>query len=459
MRGSVRGSRRSIRAAAATALACALTLTACGDEGPGEADLSRVSIELPDLSGEELEVAAVWTGAEQENFMRVMEAFESLTGASVTYVPTGDNVANFVGTRIAGGSAPDVVMVPQPGVVEDFARADWIAPVNGMVQEQLDANYSEGWQRLGVVNGEQYGVYVKAANKSLIWYNTTAFDYAGVEEPRTWERFIDTAWTVWESGTPPVSVAGADGWPLTDWFENVYLSQAGPEMYDRLADHEIEWTHPSVREALETLGELFREDELIVGGRSGALQTDFPTSVTQTFTDLETPIAGMVFEADFVGAVINDSTDAVVGENAQVFPFPAVGEGDPPVVTAGDAAVMISPDGEPASEAQQALMTFLASPDAARIWAEPGGYISPNRGLDLDAYPNEVQRAIAEQLISAGDDFRFDLSDTTPATFGGTTGRGMWQGLQNFLRNPDDEGIEDAQEYLESQAARAYASE
>ncbi|MGP3970746.1 ABC transporter substrate-binding protein [Streptomyces sp. 6N223] len=455
MRGSVRNpGRKATRAVAAAVAACALTLTACSsDDSGGGTDVRISSIELPDLGGESLEVAAVWTGAEQENFMRVVEAFEQETGASVTYVPSGDNVSSFVGSRIEGGAPPDVVMVPQPGVLREFAESGWIAPVGEMVEEQLEAHYAQGWRDLGSYEGEQYGVYVKAANKSLIWYNTTAFEYAGVEPPQTWDGFIDTAWTVWESGTDPVSVAGADGWPLTDWFENIYLSQAGPEMYDRLAAHEIPWTDPSVAEALTTLGALFGEEQLIAGGTDGALQTDFPTSVTNTFTDLQTPLAGMVFEADFVGAVINDSTDAVVGENAQVFPFPAVGGGQSPVVTAGDAAVAVTPDGK-VSEAQEALLAFLATPDAARIWAEPGGYISPNSDMDLDAYPNEVQRTIGEALVEAGNDFRFDMSDQTPAAFGGTTGQGMWQGLQNFLRDPDD--VEGAQQYLEAQANRAY---
>lgn len=446
--------RRS-RAAAAVVLVSALALTACGGDSGEDAPLVRDPVvDLPDLSGQELEVAAVWTGAERDNFLRVISAFEQLTGASVTFVPSSDNVANFVGTKIEGGSPPDVVMVPQPGVLREFARKGWLAPLDQTVQQQLDTNYTQGWQDLGAYEGVPYGVYVKAANKSLIWYNATAFDYAGVFAPATWEEFLDTAETVWESGTTPVSVAGADGWTLTDWFENIYLAQAGPEMYDRLAAHEIPWTHQSVADALATLGELFGREQLLAGGTRGALQTDFPTSVTQTFADLTTPDAGMVFEADFVGAVVNDSTDAVVGEDALVFPFPVVDGSDPPVVSAGDAAVALAPDGR-ASQAQQALLAFLASTDAARIWAERGGFLSPNKSLEFDAYPDAVQREIAKALIGAGNDFRFDLSDQTPAAFGGTTGQGMWHGLQNFLRDPDD--IDKAQRYLESQAARAYA--
>ncbi|WP_129842315.1 ABC transporter substrate-binding protein [Streptomyces sp. RFCAC02] len=451
MHGSGRTSRhRTFRAAAALAAVAALTLSACGGgDETADGDWPE-TIELPDLSGESLEVAAVWTGAERDNFLRVLDEFEARTGASVSFVPSGDNVSQFVGTKIEGGAPPDIVMVPQPGVLQEFAEQGWIAPVGDLVQEQLDANYSQGWQDIAARDGVQYGVYVKAANKSLVWYSATAFDYAGVSAPQTWDEFVDTAWTLWESGTTPLSVAGGDGWTLTDWFENIYLSQSGPEMYDKLIAHEIPWTDPSVTEALTALAEVFGEDRLLA---SGALQTDFPTSVTRTFADLETPEAAMVFEADFVGAVITDSTDAVIGEDARVFPFPSVDGGDPPVVSGGDAAVAVAPDGE-ASEAQEALLAFLASTDAAWIWAQPGGYISPNRSLDLAAYPDDVQRGIAEALIAAGDDFRFDLSDQTPADFGGTTGQGMWQGLQDFLRDPGD--IEGAQRYLEEQADAAY---
>jgi alpha-glucoside transport system substrate-binding protein len=454
MHGSGRISRwRGARAAAAAAIAAALTLTACGDDGEGTRSTREPTIDLPDLSGQNLEVAAVWTGVERDNFLRVMDEFEARTGASVSYVPSGDNVSQFVGTKIEGGSPPDIVMVPQPGVLREFAENGWLAPVGEQVQEQLDANFTRGWQDLGTYEGVRYGVYVKAANKSLVWYSSTAFDYAGVEAPATWAEFVTTAWTLWESGTTPVSVAGGDGWTLTDWFENVYLSQAGPEMYDRLVAHEIPWTDPSVTAALTSLAEIFGESRLLENGTGGSLQTLFPESVTQTFINLTMPDAAMVFEADFVGAVITDSTDAVIGEDARVFPFPAVGSGEAPVVSAGDAAVAIAPDGV-ASEAQQAMLTFLASTDAAWIWAEPGGFVSPNKSLEFDAYPNDTQRGIAEALIAAGDDFRFDMSDQTPAAFGGTTGQGMWRGLQDFLRNPDD--IAGAQEYLESQASDAY---
>jgi alpha-glucoside transport system substrate-binding protein len=434
----------------------ALALSGCGGDG-GDNDESgdgtdktpAATVQLPELNGETIQVAAVWTGPEQANFTKVLNEFEKRTGAKVTFVPAQDPIINFLGTKIAGGSPPDVAMLPQVGAIQQAVEKKWAKPVGTAGKDQLAKNYGKGWRDLGAVDGTQYGVYFKAANKSLIWYNNTAFENAGASVPNTWKDFLSTAETISASGVTPVSIGGADGWTLTDWFENVYLSQAGPEKYDQLAQHKIKWTDPSVTEALTTLGQLFGKPALISGGTDGALQTEFPASVTQTFTGGDQPKGAMVFEGDFVGINIAQ-TDAKIGTDAKVFPFPAVGA-DSPVVTGGDAAVALKD-----TKGAQALLTFLASADAAKIWAEAGGFVSPNKSLGLAAYPNDVQRDIAKALIAAGDDFRFDMSDQMPQSFGGTPGKGEWKGLQDFLKNPKD--VAGIQKQLETAAAKAYKS-
>ncbi|MFE1440110.1 ABC transporter substrate-binding protein [Streptomyces sp. NPDC058739] len=447
--------RRTVRAATAlVAGALAFSLTSCGDdegaddgEGGGRATESASALDLPELDGQTLEVAAVWTGPEQANFKKVLAEFEKRTGAKVTFVPAQDPIINFLGSRIAGGAPPDVAMLPQVGAIEQAVDKGWAKPVGPGAQAQLTKNYSQGWQDLGKVGGKQYGVYYKAANKSLIWYNAPVFENAGAQEPKTWDELLTTAQTVYDSGVTPFSVGGADGWTLTDWFENVYLSQAGPEKYDQLARHEIKWTDPSVRDALTTLAEIWGKKDYVAGGASGALQTEFPASVTQTFTGGDQPEAAMVYEGDFVQVNIAE-TDAKVGEQAKVFPFPSVGD-TAPVVSGGDAAVILED-----SEASQALATWLASPDAATVQAGLGGYLSPNRNVDPSAYPNPVQQAMAKALIAAGDDFRFDMSDQAPQAFGGTPGKGEWKALQDFLKNPKD--VAGTQATLEADAAKAY---
>ncbi|MEU0601734.1 ABC transporter substrate-binding protein [Streptomyces sp. NPDC006393] len=456
------GSTRATRAAAALAAgALALSLAACGgsdndkksgDDHSGGATGNTgggSAVTLPKLDGQTLEVAAVWTGGEQKNFKKVLAEFTKRTGAKVTFVPAQDPIINFLGSKIAGGQPPDVALLPQPGAIKQAVDKGWAKPLGAEAQAQLAKNYSQGWQDIGKVDGKQYGAYYKAANKSLIWYNAKVFENAGASEPKTWKDLLTTAQTVYDSGVTPFSVGGADGWTLTDWFENVYLSQAGPEKYDQLAQHKIKWTDPSVKQALTTLAQIWSKKDYVAGGAKGALQTEFPVSVTQTFTGGDQPKAGMVFEGDFAQVNIGE-TKAKVGTDAKVFPFPAVGS-SAPVVSGGDAAVILKD-----SKAAQALVTWLASSDAATIQAKLGGYLSPNKNVPNSAYPNEVQRKIAQALIASGDDFRFDMSDQAPQAFGGTPGKGEWKDLQDFLKNPSD--VAGTQAKLEKDAAAAYGS-
>ncbi|MFJ3229423.1 ABC transporter substrate-binding protein [Streptomyces sp. NPDC086787] len=447
---------RAVTALAAL-LAGALALTACGgdsdsnkiDKGTksGGATGSGTAVRLPKLDGVSLEVAAVWTGTEQANFKKVLAEFEKRTGAKVTFVPAQDPIINFLGSKIAGGQPPDVALLPQPGAIKQAVEKKWAKPLGAEAQAELARNYSQGWQDIGKVDGKQYGVYYKAANKSLIWYNAKAFENAGAKEPKTWQELLTSAQAVYDSGVTPFSVGGADGWTLTDWFENVYLSQAGPEKYDQLAQHRIKWTDPSVKQALTTLAQIWGKKDYVAGGADGALQTEFPASVTQAFNGGDQPKAAMVYEGDFAQVNIGE-TKAKVGTDAKVFPFPSVGS-TAPVVSGGDAAVILKD-----SKGAQALATFLASPDAATIQAKLGGYLSPNKNVAASAYPNEVQRKIAQALVASGDDFRFDMSDQAPQAFGGTPGKGEWKDLQDFLKNPTD--IAGTQARLEKDAAAAY---
>jgi alpha-glucoside transport system substrate-binding protein len=437
--------RRTTLLTGCTALALALGTTACGGGGPVSAGGGDKA-----LNGQTVTVAGVWSGSEQKNFQKVLDAFTEKTGAKTQFVSTGDNVSTVVGSKIEGGNAPDVVMVPQVGVLQQFAGNGWLKPLSGTTQKAVDANYATVWKDYGSVDGTLYGLYFKAAHKSTVWYSPDALDTAGVKPPKSYDEMLKAGRTVSDSGLAAFSVAGQDGWTLTDWFENVYLSQAGPEKYDALAAHKLTWTDDSVVDALTTLGELFGDKQLLEGGRKGALNTDFPGSVEKVFGP--EPEAGMVYEGDFVAGVVKDQFGRKIGEDANFFPFPPVGGGKAPVVSGGDAAVVLK-DGKN-TKAGMALLEYLATPEAAAVWAEAGGFLSPNKKVDPASYGDDVTRTTAESLIAAGDSVRFDMSDQAPAAFGGTKGAGEWKILQDFLRDPSDPKGTAAQ--LEAAAAKAY---
>jgi alpha-glucoside transport system substrate-binding protein len=431
--------------AAAVAAGLAVAISACGgDAQPGGEAGGTTEPAAKSLQGVTIEVAAKWTGEEQANFEKVLQAFEEKTGAKVTYASTGEDTGAYLGPRIQGGNPPDIAILPQPGLVQQYADENALKPLNDTVQKQIDENYTPYWKELGSASGQVYGVLVKAAHKSLVWYRDKAFQDAGVQPPTTWDELMTVAQTIADSGTPPFSLCGASGWTLTDLFENVYLSTAGPEKYDQLSKHEIPWTDPSVATALEKMGQIFSKNELMLGGSSGSLQTDFPTCVTKVYGQDQ---AAMVIEADFVAASASQS-GAKIGEEAKTFPFPKVGD-TAPVVLGGDIAVALKD-----SEGGMALLEYLAGAEGGSVWAKLPGYLSPNRNVSPDNYPDELTKQLAQTIISAGESVRYDMSDLAPSAFGGTDGKGQWKLLQDFLRNPSD--VKSIQNKLEDEAAKAW---
>jgi alpha-glucoside transport system substrate-binding protein len=400
------------------------------------------------LSGQTLEVAAVWTGEEQAKFQKVLDAFKQQTGVKTVFTPTGNDIATVLGTRIQGGNPPDVAFLPQPGLMKSLAGQGALQPLSDLVGTEMSANYAQVWKDLGTVNGKLYGLVYKAANKSTFWYNVKALSDAGVQPPKTWDELLTAAGTLQSSGVVPFSIGGADGWTLTDWFENVYLRAAGPQKYDQLTKLEIPWTDPSVTTALNDLAKIFGKPEWLAGGTNGALQADFPTSVTKAFTS--PPQAAMVYEGDFVTSAITGQTQAKLGTDANFFDFPSINNSPSSAVVGGDTAVLMKN-----SEAGKAFMAYLATPQAAEVWAKEGGFLSPNKNVNPSVYPDEITRRAAAGIAGA-QVVRFDMSDQAPPAFGGTPSKGEWKLLQDFLRNPSN--VSGIQKQLQAAAAAAYGS-
>lgn len=429
----------------------ALLLTACGGgedlDADGDAGETSGAPAAADLSGETVEVAAVWTGAEQERFQMVLDGFAEQTGATVRFRSAGDDVAAYVGPRIEGGDPPDVAIFPQPGVVQSFAEQGDLIEIEDFAGDEVDSNYGKGAREAGSVDGTLYGVWFRAAQKSTVWYNVDVFEGAGVEPPTTFEELQQVAQTISDYGVEPYSIGADVGWPLSDLFENIYLRTAGPEMYDQLAAHEIAWTDQSVKDALTVMADIIGDESLLAGGATGAEQTDFNGSVTQVFAD--PPKGAIIFEGDFVGGVISGETKAEVGTDADFFDFPSIDGSEPAVLGGGDFAVLLAD-----TEGGKALIEYLATPEAAEIWVAEGGFISPNSQVDPAMYPDAVSQRAAQALVDAGESVRYDLSDLQPTEFGATTGQGIWGTLIDFLRDPSD--VDGTAEALESAAKKAY---
>jgi ABC-type glycerol-3-phosphate transport system substrate-binding protein len=391
----------------------------------------------------EVSIIAKWTGDEQKSFQAVLNGFKKLNpGVTIKYQGAGDNTPQVVSTAIAGGNPPNIATMPQPGTMADFAKDNKLQPLT-FARAAIAKNFRPFWLKLGIVNGKLYGLFFKGSQKSTIWYNVKAFKNAGISKPpTTWPAFLTAAKTIRASGQKAYSIGGADGWTLTDLFENIYLRSAGPAKYDALSKHQIKWTDASVKAALKLMAQVVNDTNNIVGGKAGALQTDFNTSVSNVFSN--SPKAAMVMEGDFVPGVVTHPLKPITGYN--VFNFPSINGSKPTAVGGGDIVTMTKD-----SPATRALIAYLATPAAASIWAKRGGYSSPNKNVNPKAYSSLLQRKAAAGLVLAS---VFDMSDLQPAAFGATAGQGEWKLFQDFLESPSN--VNGIASQLEAAAKKAY---
>jgi len=422
-------------ALAALASVFVLALAACGgddEEGGGEGT-GTVS------------VLSLWGGSEKEAFDKVLAKFTADTGIKTQY-ETARDFLPVIRSRLAAGNPPSMAIVPRPGIVTDLANDGSLISLDdlGLDAEKINENYSKAWTDLTTIDDQVYGIVAKANSKSTVWYDPSRLK----EDPPTdWAGLLALTKTIKDSGKTPWAVGAGDGWPLTDWFESIYLYQAGPDNYEKLFSGELPFDDPTVKAALVEMFKVLNNQNL-PGGVEGALGTPFVDSIGQVFG--KNPKAELYYEGGFVGGIATDQVNTALkpGTTIDFFPFPEITpDVGTPLLGAGDVAVAFENNDD-----VKALMEYLAGTEAGTEWVSTGAIVSPNKSVDLSAYPNDLVRKEAEQVQNA-EVFKFDGSDLLPGALGTE-----WPSvLQGIMKNPGsmDTKLEDFQ----STASNEFASQ
>ncbi len=165
--------------------------TACGSTSPAASSSSSSSSSAK--IGGSVTLWAEWTAQEQQDFQAALAPFEADTGITVNYQGKGNNMDTALTAAVAGGSPPDVALVPDPGTLDALAKQNAIKPLTSILGS-LTSNFGAAWNTLASYNGTQYGVWFKGANKNTIWYNPALFTAAGITSPpTTWEQLLTDA--------------------------------------------------------------------------------------------------------------------------------------------------------------------------------------------------------------------------------------------------------------------------
>src|SRR2546421_2898598 len=415
---------RSARVAI-VAFVALLVATACSQTGTNAPSGSASSSASGSpAAGATITVMSLWGASEQDNFQKVLDAFKTKTGVTAKYESVRTDYATTLQTRISGGNPPDVAIIPGIGFLRQFAKQGSLKKIAdlGLDVNALKSNYPPGILEIGQVDGTQYAIMVKFNSKSTFWYRPDKFKTLSVQTPADWNALTKVLGDIKAKGQAPLGLGAGDSWTLTDWFESIYVRQAGPEKYDQLFSGKLPWTDSSVAAAVDTMKQALKDD-YVAGGITAALGRNFTDGIGQAFSANSQAV--MYYEGGFVGGIATGQTNTAlkVGESIDWFDFPAINN-NKSVTIGGDVIAAFT-----TKPGVKEFLNYMTTADSGAVWAGTGAIISPIKSVPASAYPNDLAKREAAQVANASA-VRFDGSDLLPSGGGDNLGAALQTAIQ-----------------------------
>lgn len=484
--GRLRRYGRLLAAASAVTLAAAVT-AACSAGGAVSASATSCAAyqAYQGYTGTTVTVSSSLTGTEAERFEASLAEFEKCTGIDVEHTGTTElrsQLLNGSGADLSSSKGaspssqdnpenlPDLAIVPQPGMVAELVDTGVVHPLPNAVNSNVEAGWDRHWIQVGIHASVPYAAPLMASVKSLVWYSPDAFKKAGYEVPGSWAELESLTRKVRadhpDGSVTPWCVGASDGestgWVMTDWLEDAMLSTQGPGAYEAWASHRVPVDSSGAVEALDAVESLVLADRSVAGGRgsiisrtpeqagadlvkgsclmlhaSSSFESLFPEGTAITDVDGANPVTvqapsptgGSAAGASDAAENGGESAGAVAsptskGAKVSAFVTPEADRGSDTVLVGTDYLVAFT-----RSDAANAVMGYLTSPDWARTRMAMGGVATAYQGVDPDLAPSDVGKRATRLLQSRETTVEMDASDSMPVGVGSSA---LWLGLSRW---------------------------
>lgn len=386
-------------------------------------DYSKVGPELAAAftgayKGTIVNMAGPFTDQDTVKFNNSVADFQQKTGISILYAGSKEFEAS-IRIQIEGGTPPDIVDFPQPGLLASLASAGYVLDAAKIVNPAwLKQNYSQAWLDLAQMKNKDgstftAGIWARANGKDIVYYPKAAFDAAGYKIPTTWDEMMTLSNQIISDGDTPwcigIESGAATGWPATDWIEALMLRTTSPENYDKWVAGTLKFDSPEVRKAISYMTPIWFNDQMVYGGTKSIASTAFGDAPKPMFDN--PPKCWLHKQGNFISSFF--PSNLVAGVDYDVFYLPTIDTSlGKPFEVAGDIYAAFNDRPE-----VRAVFQYFTMGESLKTWIEANGAIGPQNDASLDWYQDPVMKKIA-QYIQQATAVRFDGSDSMPAAVG-----------------------------------------
>ena len=127
----------------------ALALSACTGDIAANEDVDCTEYEeYGTFDGAEVTIGGTILDLEADRLVESWSDFAQCTGINIEYQGSSEFEAQ-IAVLAEGGNAPDIGIVPQPGLLARLAEGGWLIPASAEVEANVDEWWSEDWKQYG----------------------------------------------------------------------------------------------------------------------------------------------------------------------------------------------------------------------------------------------------------------------------------------------------------------------
>ncbi len=332
---------------------------------PALASVSRTA-SAAQASGE----VSLWTeftqGGEGAGIEALVETWNAKdNGVTVNHRPIGnEEFFTVIRTALAGGEPPDLLQYEGYQQTRDFAAAGQLTDLTEFWAANQDRfALAEAGARACTYEGNIYCVPYTYHTGWQIYYNPEILEANGIAVPQNYEEFLAALDTLKANDVAPIALGAIDGWPAEHWYMAFLVQRCGvATVYQAIEQSGASFTDPCFVQAAADLQSLAEGDSF----SAGATGDDYGTAQA---VFLSGQAAFFQTGSWFASGWEQTPPSFDVG----IMPFPRMADAAFPAdVTGAVTHVFAIPTGADNPEAAREVLEWMATDEAAAIWASNG---------------------------------------------------------------------------------------
>lgn len=332
----------------------------------------------------------------------LVEWFQEETGIEVVHsIVAHEDFKQAIRAYLSASTPPDLLTWFAGNRARFFIDRGLIMDISDVWEnEGWNESYAEGWKNMSSVDGDKYFLPT-SWYWWAVYYRPSIFENYGLEEPETWDEFMNVCETLKSNGVTPITIGTKYRWTAAAWFDYLNMRLNGPEFHVNLMLGKEKYNDPRVKDVFRKWAELIDKEYFI--------QSPAAYSWSEAISFMTNGDAAMYLMGDF----IRDSYPDAVEDDLGFFRFPII---DPSLPVGEDAPTdgYFIPKNSKHPEAAKELLAFFGSKEVQEYTAEEIGRLPTNGDVDMSIFEGTPQEKGINMINNSDFVAQFYDRDTTP---------------------------------------------